>query len=264
MAEQELRDQVAAVIGGSEGIGETVAHSLAAAGARVAIISRNADKADKVLASIRADGGEACWFQGDFMVSDDMLRVADEIRKVLGNCSILVAGGGPGHPRPKPFLDTPLADYESFFLSRCIGRLFSVRAFAPQMIALGRGKMVLLTTDAGRVPTKSEVLNGAAAAALVFATRALAHELTHLGIRVNAVSTTLTTETPSFDRFRRKMESNWPDAIARVFAKIQSKTPLGSLNTPDDVAKAVLFFAGQDSDRISGAVLSVNGGLSTP
>jgi 3-oxoacyl-[acyl-carrier protein] reductase len=259
-----MQDRVAVVIGGTKGIGRSVSRHLAAAGARVGIVSRDEATAKALIEEIASDGGAAQWFGGDFMVASEMLSVADKVKASLGNCSILVAGGGPGYPRPMPFMETAFEDYDSFFLSRCIGRLYAVRAFAPQMIEEGYGKVVLITTDAGRVPTRSEVLNGAAAAALVFATRALAQELTSLGIRVNAVSTTLTSDTPSFERFQQKVAAGSPDAIAKIFSKIQSKTPLGSLNTPEDVARSVLFLAGPDSDRISGAILSVNGGLSTP
>lgn len=259
-----LNGRVAVVIGGTKGIGKAVSLELSREGATVAVVSRDAEAAEVLIREIEMTKARAQWFRGDFMVAADMVRVAEEIRVALGHCTILVAGGGPGYPRPQPFLETPVEDYESFFLSRCAGRLYAVRAFAEQMIEKGYGKVVLLTTDAGRVPTRSEVLNGAAAAALVFATRALAKELTPSGIRINAVSTTLTTETPSFERFQAKMESGNADAIARVFSKIQAKSPLGSLNTPEDVAQTVAFLAGRCSDRISGAIISVNGGLSTP
>ncbi len=261
----QLQGQVAVVIGGTAGIGKAVAMMLAARGARVAVISRDAGGGDRTVREIAEAGGSASWFQADFMVFEQLAAAAQRVQSEMGACDILVAGGGPGFPRPKPFLETPPTDYADFFSSRCIGRLFAVRAFVEQMVAKQRGKVVLLTTDAGRVPTPNEVLNGSAAAALVFATRALARELTRHGIRVNAVSTTLTSGTPSYERFQAKIAAGGSaDGLAKAFSRIEERTPLGGLNTPEDVAEAALFFASAASDRISGTVLSVNGGLSFP
>ena len=266
MSEQNIgfAGKLAVIVGGSKGIGKAVSIKLATAGAEVVVVSRDAESGNAVCDEIRHTGGKARWLRGDYLNSDEMQHVADTISGEGGSCDILVASGGPGYPRPKPFLETPIEDFSAFFSSRCIGRLYAVRAFAEQMRSKGYGKIVLLTTDAGRVPTPSEVLNGSAAAALVFATRSLALELTRYGLRVNAVSTTVTTGTPSYERYRAKVDAGQVDKIANVFSAIERKTPLGRLNTPEEVAEAVLFLCSEASDRISGAVLSVNGGLSVP
>lgn len=259
----KLQGQVAVVVGGTSGIGRAVALMLAAHGARIALVGRDPERGAQVVRDIEAGGGTARWYAADYMVYEQLAAVAGRIATELGPCDILIASGGPGGIRPKPFLDTPPSEYDFFFNSRCTGRLYTVRAFCDQMIAKGRGKIVMLTTDGGRVPTPSEVLNGSAAAGLIFATRALARELSDKGLRINTVSTTLTSDTPSYERFQAKMQLT-PDGLARAFRKIEARTPLGGLNTPEDVANAVLFFAMPESDRITGAVLSVNGGLSLP
>ncbi len=195
------------MVGGSAGIGKAVSIMLARHGARVAIISRGQAGGVATVDEIVTAGGEARWFQSDFMVYPRLVETAARVLKEMGACDILVAGGGPVTPRPQPFLETPTDDYAEFFQSRCIGRLFAVRAFVDPMIDKGRGRVILLTTDGDRIPTPNEVLNGAAAAGVVFATRALARVLTRHGVRVNAVSTTLTTGTPSYQRFKAKLES---------------------------------------------------------
>ena len=259
----DLAGQTAVVVGGTSGIGRAISLMLAARGARVGLIGRDAERGAAVVRAIAAAGGTARWVRADFMKYPELAAAATTLAADLGPCDILIASGGPGGIRPQPFLDTPPEEYDFFFASRCIGRLYTVRAFCDQMIATGRGKIVLLTTDGGRMPTPSEVLNGSAAAGLIFATRALARELSGKGLRINTVSTTLTADTPSYERFQAKM-AGAPDGLARAFRKIEGRTPLGGLNTPEDVANAVLFFAGPESDRITGAVLSVNGGLSLP
>lgn len=230
-------------------------------GARVAIVSRGRDAGESAAARIREDGGSAHWFAGDTRDYDQMATMASDVREHLGPVDILVASGSPTSPSAELFLETDPADYPRYFVRQCVTRLNPLRAVADQMIAQGKGKVVFITTDAGRVPTPSEALIGAGAAGLMFATRALGRELGRHGIRVNAVSTTLTRDTPAYDRFVDK--ANADKVLTRAFNKIEQRAAFG-LNEPDDVAAAVLFLAGDASDQISGATISVNGGLSFP
>jgi len=257
----DLVGKVAVVVGGSQGIGKAVARGLAARGAKVAIVGRSRETGESVAMAIQAAGGTAQWFKGDATEYQQMQQMAAEVQEKLGPINILVASGGPLRPRPELFLQTDPADYMGYFTNKYVTRLYALRAVVDQMIAQGKGKVVFLSTDAGRVPTPSEALVGSAAAALMFATRALGRELSRHGIRVNTVSTTLTTDTPSWDRLQDKALKEM--TISKAFSKIEGRSAFG-LNKPEDVAAAVLFFTGDESDQISGATISVNGGLSFP
>jgi 2-hydroxycyclohexanecarboxyl-CoA dehydrogenase len=113
------------------------------------------------------------------------------------------------------------------------------------------------------MPTPSESLIGASAAALIFFTRAAARELARWGIRLNAISTSLTTGTPSHASFVDAQQSD-PDAvIVKAFRKLEAKAAF-RLNTAEDLAEMALFLVAPASDQLSGATISVNGGVSFP
>ncbi len=258
-----FKDKVAMVAGGSAGIGQAIAAGLAARGARVAIVTRGAQQGEALAGQLRAAGGEAAWFQGDFLDYASMQAAAAAVRAALGPVNILIVTGGPDRPRPKLFMDTDPADYTAMFNNKCANRLIALRAVADQMIEQGKGKVVFLTTDAGRVPTPGESLVGTGAAGLIFATRAVARELSRHGIRINTVSATLTKNTSAWNKFLRGVETGSNEALVKAFRKIESRSPFG-LNEPEDVANLALFLAADESDQISGATMSVNGGLSFP
>ena len=259
----DFTGKVALVAGGSIGIGYAIARGLAERGAAVAIVTRSAERGESAAAALRAAGGQAHWFAGDFLDYASMCLAAATVRAQLGPVDILVVTGGPDRPRPKLFMDTDPADYAAFFNNKCANRLIALRAVADQMIERGKGKVVFLTTDAGRVPTPGEVLVGTGAAGLMFATRALGRELARQGIRVNTVSTTLTRNTEAFNKMQRAIAKGSGEAIVKAFKKIEERSPFG-LNEPEDVANMALFLASDQSDQISGSTVSVNGGLSFP
>ena len=256
-----LEGKVALVTGGNRGIGGAVVAGLVSAGATVAIVSRDRASGEAAAGRASAEGGAVSWHGADATEYAEMLRAVEEIKRLHGRIDILVGSGSPRHPSARLFLETDPADYADYFVRQAVTRLTPLRAVADTMIEQGKGKVVFLTTDAGRIPTPSEALIGAGAAGLMFATRALARELGRHGIRINAVSTTLTKDTPSFDRFIAK--ENAQLVLTRAFQKIEQRASFG-LNAPEDVAAAVLFFASEASDQITGATLSVNGGLSFP
>ena len=261
--DMELQGRVALVAGGSEGIGREISLELARRGAAVAIVTRTPAKGEAVAAQIRDTGGRSQWFEGDFLDHGRMQAAADKVRDAFGPVDILVATGGPVYPQPKLFLDTDPVDYAQFFLNKCASRLIALRCVAGQMIGKGKGKVVFLTTDGGRVPTPSQVLVGAAAGGLAFATRTLALELARHGIRINTVSTTLTRDTGAWNRFKSAAESGSDATIVKAFRKLEAQTPF-RLNETTDIAQLVAFLSGDASDQITGAVISVNGGISFP
>jgi 3-oxoacyl-[acyl-carrier protein] reductase len=231
-------------------------------GATVVLVSRDEGTGQAAAARLQErDGGRVSWHGGDTTRFADMQTVVSSVLSDHGRVDLLVGSGSPRHPGPKLFLETDPEDYAGYFVRQAATRLNILRACADTMISQGKGKVVFLTTDAGRVPTPSEALLGAGAAGLMFATRALARELGRYGIRINAVSTTLTRETPAFERFADAKNADL--VITRAFKKIEDRSAFG-LNSPEDVAAAVLYFLSDASDQVSGATLSVNGGLSFP
>jgi hypothetical protein len=137
--------------------------------------------------------------------------------------------------------------------------LYAVRAVLDHMMARQSGKIIIVTTDAGRMPTKGESLIGGAAAAVVLMTKALAMELARTKIHINTICTTVTKDTPGYE----KATSMQGTRIADIFKKAEERMPFG-MNKPDDIAQLALFLASKDSNQITGQIFSISGGLSFP
>jgi 3-oxoacyl-[acyl-carrier protein] reductase len=117
----------------------------------------------------------------------------------------------------------------------------------------------MVTTDAGRTPTRGESLIGGAAAALVLMTKALAMEMARSKIRINTICTTVTRDTPGYE----KATSQTDTRLAAIFKKAEERMPFG-MNRPEDIAAVALFLASEASDQMTGQIFSVSGGLSFP
>jgi len=152
------------------------------------------------------------------------------------------------------FRDIDPEKYVVFARSRWFSRANCARAVLDHMIEKQYGKIIFVTTDAGRTPTPGEVINGAAGAAVIQMTKAMAKEFTRWKIRVNCLCITVT-ETES--------SVQGHTGIANVMKKAESTIPFG-VNKASDVAEAALYFASPDSDQVTGSIFSINGGLSFP
>lgn len=264
MTERMLQGSRALVLGGTYGIGAAIAADLAGRGARVAISARTSptptqggnDPADG-----RPDAGQHLFIAGDMSSWEGIREVVQTATERLDGLQILVVSGRPRDAGGKLFLATDPESFEGYFRARTLTRFWAARAAADVMRDQEYGKIIFLTTDAGRVPTPAESLIGASAAAVIFGTRALAQELARVGIRVNTVSLSLTRDTPAYARYSAGKGSGEP--LWRAFEKLEARAQFG-LNTAQDVAEAVAFLAGPGSDKISGATISLNGGVSFP
>jgi 3-oxoacyl-[acyl-carrier protein] reductase len=162
----------------------------------------------------------------------------------------------PPIPIPYPYEMDPLTDYLGCVNTQQFSRLYIIHALLDQMRKQAYGKIVIVTTDAGRVPTPRETMIGSAAAGLVMATKVMAGEFARWQIRVNCLSMTLIKDTPAL---KEVMASE----ARHVFQKAIDRARLG-IPTAEEVAEAALFLASPQSDKITGQILSINGGLSFP
>ena len=260
----DLRDKVAIVTGGSKGIGRAISLAYAGSGTRVVVASRTPEAGSKVVKEIMDKGGEAVFEPTNILIYEEVERMVGRTIDRFGRVDIIVGSGEPADsPESKLFPQTPPSELTAHFLTRCIARLNCARAVVNHMVSCSFGKIILITTDAGRMPTPSQTMVGAAAAAVIFWTRSAARELARYGIRVNCICTTITQDTPGWERYLQAKEIGPDETIVRVFNEIRKRTPFG-LNTPQDLANIALFLASDESNQISGATISVNGGISFP
>lgn len=259
----EMAGMVAVVLGGTKGIGRESVRKMAQSGASVVIQGRDAEAAQTLIDDCVDYPGERVFVQSDLLTYAGIDQAVGFAKERFGKVDVVVASGGPSDPRPKLFVDMTPEEGIATLQSRLMPRLNALHAAVKYMKGQGYGKVVLVTTDAARIPTPSESMIGAAGASIMFLTRSLAAELASLGIRVNAVATTLTTGTPAHDRFLTAREQGSQEVIVKAFTKAEQRVKF-RLNTAEDLAQYILFLASPDSDQVSGSTLSINGGLSFP
>ena len=257
--EADLSGKVALVTGSSKGIGRAIAVKFAENGASVVINARTPGPALEVVEHVRAMGREAHFEPADLYNYDDVKRMVDSAMQRLGHIDILVASGAAAGPPPQPFHEIDPKSYGDCVSSHLFTRLYAVRAVLDHMMARQSGKIIIVTTDAGRTPTRGESLIGGAAAAVVLMTKALAMELARDKIRINTICTTVTKDTPGYETATSQQDTH----LANLFKKAEERMPFG-MNRPDDIAQLALFLASQDSNQITGQIFSISGGLSFP
>ncbi len=242
-----LAGRIALVTGAARGMGRAIAARLAAEGARVVIGDIQADLAAQTAAGI-GDAARAMKF--DVTSLDEAMAVAERIERELGPLDILV--NNAGWDKAELFVESDPATWERVIAVNYRGVLNCCRAIVPRMQARGRGKIVSISSDAGRVGSSTEAVYAGCKAAIIGFSKTLARELARSHINVNVVCAGPTDTALLREAFagREKLV----EALARAI-------PFRRLGTPEDVAGAVAFFASADADFVTGQVLSVSGGL---
>jgi len=252
----------ALVAGGSRGIGRETSLQLARDGADVAILARDRTRAEKVAEEVRALGRRSlaiCADLTEFDSVDSAVTVATDAE--FPPDILVVTGAGGSQPKIGSFATLHPSTFPSYFEGQLFTRLHALSAVLPGMTERGYGKVVFVTTDAGRVATPGQAMHGAAASALMFSVRAIAKEVARQGIRVNAVSITVTRGSASWEDHQAG-ELAGP-RLTEIFQRVEAQAAFG-LNEAHHVADVIAFFASKASDQISGATISVNGGTSFP
>lgn len=257
----EMEGRVVVVLGGTSGVGRATVRQLSAEGAIVVFQGRDRDRAEELMASLPKN--QAHFEAADLYSYSEVDGVITSAMSRFGRLDAVVASGGTFEPRPRPFVDLKPGELARYFETRLYHRLNAIHSAFNRMRGAGYGKIVTLTTDAGRIPTPAESLVGGAAAAQIFMTRALAREFAVDGVRINTVSISLTQETPSWERQQAQLAKSSSEVIVDAFKKLEARAAFG-LCMPEDVASLVAYLCSPRSDKLSGATISINGGTSYP
>ncbi len=242
-----LSGNVAIVTGAASGIGRATAEALADAGAQVFLGDIDKDNGEATAASIRNAGKKA-----DFVFLDvtDMASIDAFKSEVLSKCpAVNIVVNVAGWGRIEPFVDNTPEFWRKVIDLNLMGPVAVTRAFLDGMMADGSGKVVIVASDAGRVGSLGETVYSAAKGGAIAFSKSLAREMARHNITVNCVCPG-PTDTPLLARV--------PEKFREAFIRA---TPLRRLGQPSEIADAVLFFASNRSDYVTGQVLSVSGGL---
>jgi NAD(P)-dependent dehydrogenase (short-subunit alcohol dehydrogenase family) len=245
---QKLTGKVALVTGGTSGIGLATAKRFVAEGAYVFITGRRQTELD---AAVNEIGKNVMGIQGDVSNLADLDRLYATIEQEQGHLDVIFANAGIGQPIPLGSITEE--HFDKTFNTNVKGLLFTVQKALP---LIPEGASIVLNASTNSIKgTPSFSVYGATKAAVRSFARTWTLDLKERKIRVNAVSPGVT-PTPGYDQF------GLSDEELQTFIDSQAiSIPLGRVGTPDEIAKAVVFLASDDSSFVNGIELFVDGGM---
>ena len=259
----ELRNDIAVVIGATGVLGGALAEGLAAAGAKVAVLGRNAPRGADRVRAIQASGGTAVFFAADAISRCSLSEAHERIEAELGAPTILVNAAGGNDPRvtvtaDRPFEQIQVEDWQANFdLNLVGGVLLPCQEFGPAMLRRGKGSIVNIASVSAHLPLSRVVSYSAAKAAVLNLSQFLSREWAARGVRVNTL-------TPGFfpaEQNRKLLFNDDGSPTARTQA-IWGHTPMGRFGESHELVGACLFLASHAaSSFVTGTDIRVDGGF---
>ena len=238
--------------GGGRGIGRAVALALARDGWSVGILDLDGATAVAVASEIAAGGGAATGVTADVTQPATLQAGVAAIERDLGPVEALV--NNAGWDVLARFVEGPPELWDRVIAINLKGVLNATHAVLPGMIGRGRGRVVSIASDAGRVGSSGEAVYSACKAGVIGFSKALAREVARAGITVNCVC-----PGPTETAMLASVMSG--EGGEKVLAGMRRTIPLGRLGQPEDIAPAVVYLLSDGAGYVTGQVLSVSGGL---
>ena len=248
MSEEKLT-RAAIVTGGSRGIGRAVCVALAKQGCNVVVnYCHGAEPAEQTAALCRAEGVQAVTVQADVSTAEGCKALFDAAAEAFGRVDVLV--NNAGITRDGLLMMMKPEDFDAVIAANLRGAFLCMKAVARQMVKQRYGRIVNLSSVVGLRGNAGQVNYAASKAGVVGMTKSLAKELASRGVTVNAVA-------PGF------IDTDMTAALTETAKNAAlGSIPMGRMGTPENVARAVAFLAGEDAGYITGQVLAVDGGMS--
>ncbi len=243
----KLNDRIAVVTGAASGIGQATAQAFAVAGGRLYLGDIDEQGGAGTAKAIVDAGGEAVFIRLDVTDDASIAAFAAQVEKAAGGVDVLANVAGWG--RTEPFVDNTPDFWDQMVQLNFYGPIRMCKAFVPGMFERGSGRIVNVSSDAGRVGSLGETVYSGTKGGVIGFTKALAREAARYQVTVNCVCPG-PTDTP--------LMAKVPDKITEAMTRA---TPMRRLARPEEVADAILFFASDRAGFCTGQVLSVSGGL---
>jgi len=245
--------RVALVSGGARGIGAAIARGLAQDGMPTVIADIRTEQAQANAQRIIDSGGRALAVEVDVRSPTSVAAGVGAARREFGEIDVLV--NVAGWDELKPFVDSDEEFWQEVLEVNFKGGLRLTKALLPGMIERRWGRIVNISSDAGRVGSSLESVYAGAKGAIISFTKTVARETARQGVTANIVC-----PGPTDTEMLRDVAHAHPDAD-KVLERLARAVPMKRLGQPEDVAAAVRFFASESAGYITGQTLSVSGGL---
>lgn len=244
-----LSGRVIAVTGAASGIGAAIAHSLASAGAKVALLDRNEEGCRQVADALAAQGAAVLAVTADTSNEVSLAAAAAQVREKLGPCYGLV--NNAGMLRSASLDAVTVEDWNAVLAVNLTGYLLCARAFRPQMLEQGGGSLVHVASISANFPQTHSGAYSPSKAGVLLLSRQLAAEWGPMGIRSNAICPGMI-RTPLSAAFY---------AQPGVEEKRSAATASRRIGEPQDIADAALYLLSRRAGYVNGAELGVDGGM---
>ena len=243
-----LKGKVAVVIGGTGVLCGEMAEGMAAAGATIALVGRDAAKAQKRLDSIVKGGGKSEFFPCDTTSKAGLQKLLADVLAKLGRVDILVNGAGVNSPTP--FFDISEEEIDRILTVNLKGLMMACQIFGKHMVGKGSGSIINVGSASGLTPLSRVFTYSASKAAVHNISKNLAREWATSGVRVNIL-------VPGFFPAEQNRKVLNPDRIATIMAK----TPMKRFGEAHELVGATLLLASDAGSFITGAEIVVDGGF---
>jgi len=248
MANGKLAGRVAVITGGSKGLGKAMAESLGRAGAKLALVARNATELSATAKELKAAGVEAEAFPADVTKEADVRRIEQAIVQRFGKVHILINNAGINIR--KSITEFSLEEWNRVVDTSLTAAFLCCRSFVPHMKGQGYGRIINMTSIMSHVAIAGRTAYASAKHGLLGLTRALALELTSEKITVNGIS-----PGPFATELNRPILDN-----AELNAQFVSKIPIGRWGDVKEVGELALFLCSDEAGFITGTDVLIDGG----
>jgi len=244
---KRLKNKIAIITGGADGIGKATAIRFALEGAIAVIWDLNEEKGILLTEEIRSDGGEADFYKVNTADYQQVENAAAAVVEKYGQVDILI--NNAGITRDASLKKMTIEQWHQVIDVNLNGVFYCTKAVSPYMMDKGYGRIISTSSVVALYGNFGQTNYVATKAGVIGMTKTWARELGRKGITVNAIA-------PGF--ISTEMVALMPE---NVLATMREKVPLGRLGKPEEIASAFVFLASGEAAYINGAVLSVDGGI---
>ncbi|HET6764387.1 MAG TPA: SDR family oxidoreductase [Longimicrobiaceae bacterium] len=254
-----IKDRVAIVTGGSQGLGFAIARELAREKVRVVIASRGEARLRQAAEELRREtGGMVCAVRTDVTSPDDLRALVEQTMERFGSVDIALANGGG--PPGTHFETTSAEQFERAIQLNLMSTVRLAQEVTPHMKARGWGRFIALTSVSVKQPLPGLILSNTARAGVVGFVKSIATELAPHGVTCNVVAPGYMQTGRVEDLAAERAENEGRDAD-EILAEMGRRIPAGRMGNPEELAAVVAFLASERASYVTGTTLQVDGGF---